>query len=282
MKKNPGNTRKKYFCFLIIVFIAVLQFNSCKETTEPEVTVDSPNPYSYISSIHVSLGVPYDKDTTDDYILVKPQYVLSYNKLKNVPNWVSWELNKEWFGDVSRYSGNFIKDTSLPAGFYRVMHSDYTNSGYDRGHMCPSYERTNSVENNKATFFLTNIVPQLSDLNSGVWQRFEEYCQDICLNQDKEMFLISGGVYHTSNMIKNLIAIPDSCFKIVVILDKGQGIKDITENTQTVAVFMPNISGVRSDDWNKYKTTIRKIEQSTGYNFLSEIPQKIQDVIENK
>jgi endonuclease G, mitochondrial len=273
---------KKYFIVLFLLLLLALQFISCSSSSEVVQPVIEINPYNYIKSIHTTLGVPYDTDTTNDYIIVRPQYVLSYNKFKNVPNWVSWELDTSWIGGVSRYDGNFITDTSLPSGFYRVTHSDYTNSGYDRGHMCPSYERTNNVVNNKATFILSNIIPQLSDLNSGVWQKFEQYYQNICTDQHKQMFVISGGIYHSTNMIKNLVAIPDSCFKIVVILEKGQVLNDVNENTQIVAVNMPNITGVRSDDWIKYKTTIRKLELSTGYKFLSNVPQNIRETIENK
>ena len=57
-----------------------------------------------------------------------------------IPKWVSWSLTSADQG-TGRYDGNFITDTSLPAGMKRVTHSDYTNSGYDRGHMCPNADR---------------------------------------------------------------------------------------------------------------------------------------------
>ena len=37
-----------------------------------------------------------------------------------------------------------------------------------------------------------------------------------------------------------------------------------------------------ADDWKTYKTTIRRIEGSTGYDFLYSVSKQIQDVIENK
>ena len=137
------------------------------------------NPYKWVQSVHVTTGVPFDKDTSDDYIIVRDQYVLSYNKNNGEPNWVAWELNADWYGDVARYTGNFITDVSLPAGFYQVKHSDYTNGGYDRGHMVRSEERTRTVEDNKSTFLLTNIIPQRPDLNQGVWLDFEYFLEDL-------------------------------------------------------------------------------------------------------
>ncbi|OUJ70282.1 hypothetical protein BXP70_24615 [Hymenobacter crusticola] len=49
---------------------------------------------------------------------------------------------------------------TLPAGWYRVTTNSYTGSGFDRRQNCPSANRTNSVEDNSATFLLNNIMPQ--------------------------------------------------------------------------------------------------------------------------
>ena len=78
------------------------------------------NPVSWVHSVHITLGVPFDKDTSDDFIIIRNQYVISYNKSTNLCNWVAWELNGDWFGSVSRYGGNFITDTGLPDNFYHV------------------------------------------------------------------------------------------------------------------------------------------------------------------
>jgi endonuclease G len=43
--------------------------------------------------------------------------------------------------------GYFV-DNYLPPSFYQVQTSDYSGSGYDRGHMCPSADRTNTRTNN--------------------------------------------------------------------------------------------------------------------------------------
>lgn len=261
---------KIIFLLFIVLFILVFPFN----------TFSQQNIAAAEKSIHVALGIPVDSDSTDDYIIVRPQYVLSYNCIRNVPNWVSWELNNKWYGKKNRYNGRFLTDTSLPSDFYRVNHSDYTNSGYDRGHLVRSEERTNTVKNNKATFLLTNILPQRADLNQGVWLNLEYYCEKLCKEENKELFIIAGGIFHNNNRIDDLIAIPDSCFKIIVILDKGQNVKDITMDTPIIAVVIPNIQGVRNEPWEKYKTTIRRIEYSTGYNFLSNLNQEFQDSLE--
>jgi endonuclease G len=63
--------------------------------------------------------------STDNYLMVKPQYVLSYNSKTNTANWVSWQLNRSWIGTADRLD-NFRPDDALPAAWYKVRPTDYT------------------------------------------------------------------------------------------------------------------------------------------------------------
>lgn len=146
---------KIIFAFLIITVLTV----SCSGSTSPNNPDINSDTIPQFNIVHLELGTPVDTDTTDDYKITRYQYALSYNNIKGVPNWVAWNLNSDWYGDVTRFSGNFISDTSLPASMYQVKHSDYTNSGYDRGHMVRSEERTKTVADNKSTFIIYNIIP---------------------------------------------------------------------------------------------------------------------------
>lgn len=258
---------KKFFYLIFIFQILIFSFGF------------SQNPKSFIN---VELGIPYDNSPLDDYLIFRTQYVLSYNKDKCVTNWVSWNLNSSWYGDVPRYSKKFITDSTLPQGFCRAKHKDYSNSGYDRGHLVRSEERTNTSEDNKATFILTNVIPQTGDLNRGPWLALERYCEDLCKKKNKELYVIAGGIFHSSKKMNNKITIPDSCFKIIVVLDKGKKLKAVNYSTQIITVAMPNINGIRNADWHSYINTVDKIEYSTGYNFLSNIPETIQSKLEKK
>jgi len=257
-------------------YLLLLSFFLVSCSSQQTILIDSEEssqlPYG---SVHLTLGLPTDDDPADDYIIIRSQYALSYNKDLNVSNWVSWELNASWFGDVPRYRGNFLQDTLLPDGYYRVRHADYTNSGFDRGHMVRSEERTATYEDNKATFYMTNILPQTPDLNQGVWGQFENHLERLCKKENKQLYVIAGGIFHTKQKINGIVTIPDSCFKIVVVLERGQTLKDITEQTPIIAVVMPNIAGVRKDDWETYRTNINRIENSTGYKFLTRVEEDI-------
>lgn len=230
--------------------------------------------------IHAPLGLAYDLTPEDDYFIIRPQYIVSYNPNLNAVNYAAWNLNSSWIGKSGRYSGNFITDTSLAEGILRVTHSDYTNSGYDRGHIVRSHERSADVEDNKSTFLMSNIIPQTPDLNRGVWLNFERFCEDLVTKQDKELFIYSGAVYISDSTIGRGVRVPDSCYKIVVVFEKGEGFTNIDKNTKIFSVMMPNVQGIRNHKWTDYAVSVSHIESITGYNFLPDVPKEIQKIIE--
>lgn len=247
----------------------------------PTRAPDAPSYYTYPSAIyrsHVEFGTPTDANSADDVILSKRQYTVSHNCAKGRPNWVSWNLNKTHFGDAPRAS-SFTSDASLPSGCYRVVTGDYTNSGYDRGHQVRSEERTWDVTDNKATFVMTNVVPQTHDLNAGPWLDFEYYLQSLAQSSNKEIFVISGpsGNKGTLNGAGK-VQIPTYTWKIAVIMPYGQGLANVTSTSsiQVIAVDMPNVTGIMSRPWTDYKTTVDKLEGFTGYNFLAKLPDSIE------
>ena len=270
--------QKIHKLYLFILFCLVF---SAFGQTKSKILFDSKDS---LSKTHVVLGLPYNSDASDDYLIYRTQYVVSYNPKHGGPNWVAWNLSDYWYGETDRYTGNFISDPVILSSMYKVKHKDYTNTGYDRGHVVRSKERSRTEADNKSTFYLTNIIPQTPDLNRGVWLNFEYYCEKLCTENHKQLYVYAGGVYHSNSTLSNKgkVAIPDSCFKIVLILDKNQTVKNVTANTKVIAVMMPNKQGIRKDKWEKYITTVRKIEYSTGYDFFSKIPIEIQNVIENK
>ena len=106
-----------------------------------------------------SNAVQDSSTSPDNYLMDSGQYVLSYNRDRAAPNWVSWYIGTSSLGSMSR-ENDFRADTSLPAGWYQVQASSYSGSGFDRGHNCPSADRTSTVAANSSTFLMTNMIPQ--------------------------------------------------------------------------------------------------------------------------
>lgn len=243
---------------------------------------DQPSYYTYPSAIyrnHVAFGVPLGGSATSDVRLSKNTHSLSYNCNRGGANWVSWNLNKTHYGDAPR-SSSFYADATLPSGCYRVVSSDYTNSGYSRGHMVRSEERTWSSAHNKQTFLMTNVLPQYQDLNGGPWYRFEQYLQTQAQTYNKEIYVISGG-YSYSGTLKGAgrVSIPRRQYKIAVIMPYGHGLAQATStgSLQVIAVDMPNSTGIATHSWQTYRTTVNAVESRTGYNFLWRLTNSVED-----
>lgn len=239
----------------------------------------SPSP---TTSVHLTLGNPSHASTTDpnNYLMIKPQYAISYNRDKGIPNWVSWQLNQSWLGTVDRRN-DFRPDTTLPTGWYQVRPSDYTGGGYDRGHVTPSGDRTRNAEDNSATFLMTNMIPQAPQNNREVWRELEEYSREL-VSQGKELYIIAGGT-GSKGTLKGKVMVPEQTWKVIAVLERPeQGVSGVTTNTRLIAVMMPNSSQVGNTNWTDYRVSVDQVETATGYDFFSNVPKSIQDVIESR
>ena len=191
---------------------------------------------------------------TDNYLLVKQQYVLSYNNSKGTPNWVSWSVRKKDIGDAGRQN-DFHAEKDLPAGFQRVTPADYDNSGYDRGHMCDSKDRTASVKDNQETFSMANMQPQAKKLNEVTWKALEDYSRTLVAKGDT--LQIIAGCYGSRGHIGKVhsVNVPARCWKIV------------EDGATVIAVDMPNLDSVDEKPWKDYSVTVAAIEKATGFKF---------------
>jgi endonuclease G, mitochondrial len=245
------------------------------------------------SAEHLVMGNP-SAATTDiqnetNFLMQKVQYALSYHRFKGIPNWTSWHLDSSWIGSTPRQD-DFRNDTELPAGWYQVLGTDYSGSGFDRGHMCPSADRTASVQDNSTTFLMTNMVPQAPDNNQGPWAQFENYLRTI-VGQGNELYIISGGSGSGgigSNGPASVIAngqvnVPEKTWKVILVLPAGEDdVNRVNNSTRTLAVIMPNVQGIRNDPWQKYLATVDQVEALSGYDFFSTVNDAVEPVIEAK
>ncbi|CAN5747587.1 hypothetical protein BH20ACI4_BH20ACI4_34260 [soil metagenome] len=257
------------------------------EITQP--TAPPPNPSLPPASpeqavqIYLSLGNPSGANASapNNYLLSNKYFILSYNRDKGIPNWAAWRISKLELGDFPRPAPDpFRPDNRLPNGWNRITPSDYTRSGFDRGHVCPSADRSASVEGMSETFLMTNVTPQTGDLNRGPWQKFEGYLRTL-VTRGNDVYIFAG-VYGEKGKIKNEVSIPTNSWKIAVVVPGGAPVSSVNENTRVIAVNMPNVKGIKNADWQLYRTSVRQIEQNTGYNFLSSLPQNLQDALEIK
>lgn len=242
---------------------------------------------------HLVMGNPSNA-TTDvanftNYLLAKNQYVMSYHRDRGIPNWVAWHLDTTWLGTTPRQD-DFRPDSSLPAGWYQVLQTDYSGSGFDRGHHCPSGDRTASVADNSATFVMTNMMPQAPDNNQGPWEELESYSRTLA-QAGNEMYIYMGGAGQGgvgSNGPLNTVAaghvvVPAFTWKVIVVLPNGDNDADrVSKTTRVIAVIMPNTQGIRNNSWTIYRTNVRQIERLTGLNFFTNVRPQMRFFMKNR
>lgn len=286
----------------VLVAIAfVCALGSCKKTENeadpitndtikaPEDTTTIVIPPDSLTEDNMLMGNPSNAAaTSDNYLVVKHQYTLSYNSSKGTPNWVSWHLSSAWKGTEPRCDC-FNTDYSLPTTFYRAASYDYTGTGFDRGHMCPSDDRDLNTADNTATFLMSNIIPQAPKLNQQPWNALENYCITL-MNQGNELYIISGGYGNGgtgtlgySNTIANgHIVVPSNCWKVIVIIPVGKDdVSRVTTATRIIAVDMPNSETTIINQWGNYRVSVDVIEAATGYNFLTALSSSLQNSLES-
>jgi endonuclease G, mitochondrial len=273
--------RSRSAALAAIALVAACSAPDQHPTAPPSIEIAEPSLYTYPSAIfrsHVEFGTPGDGSATNDYVVHRTTHSFSHNCVEGGPNWVSWNLNKTHYGDAPRGS-TFYADGGLPTGCYRVVSSDYTNSGYSRGHMVRSEERTWSSDHNKQTFYMTNILPQHQDMNGGPWYKFEQHLQTLAQSSNKELYVIAGGIGNKGTLNgAGKVVIPTYTWKVVVVMPYGQGLANVTSNSsiQVIAVKMPNTAGIAANGWTMYKTTVNDIENLTKYNLLAKLPDSIE------
>ncbi|MGB3616269.1 MAG: DNA/RNA non-specific endonuclease [Elainellaceae cyanobacterium] len=226
---------------------------------------------------HLLLGRPQGDDA-NSLLLEKPEYVLSYSKERGTANWASWQLSADWLGDAERQN-DFRPDAALPAGLDAVRPGDYDGSGYDRGHLVPSGDRTVTEAVNSATFVMTNIIPQTTENNREPWRRLETFSRAL-VDQGQDLYIIAGVYGNQGRIADGTVTVPTNTWKVIVVLPPGAGLGDIDIDTPVIAVDIPN--GDRLDGWGDYLTTVDVIEGATGYDLLSNVPKRVQAVVESR
>lgn len=219
-----------------------------------------------------------DVNEPNNYLLIKDQYTSSYDRDRGIPNWTSWHLDSDSLGSTNRQN-DFRPDDTLPDDWYQVTPEDYRGSGYDRGHMTPSGDRTASREDNSATFLMTNMIPQASKNNQQTWANLENYCREL-VGQGNELYIISGGQGTKEYIADGKVAVPEYTWKTILVQPEGTAdLSRVTAETRVISVYIPNDNSVVAD-WRNYTVSADYVEQQTGLDFFSNVPDDIENQIE--
>ncbi len=221
---------------------------------------------------HLKWGIPHRSDV----ILCRRGYAIGYNYQRRVADWVSYYVTRETAHSANVGRGEFAEDFDIPEEF-RSTEDDYDEPVYDRGHLAPSAAIDYSREANDETFLYSNMAPQLPGFNrnvfgrTGVWGAIEDRNRGLLSNDRSELLIIAGTYFEDSvETIGNGVGVPTRFFKIV--FDPVR--------VSAIAYWIPQDEDTR-DRIATYVRSIDEVESRTGFDFLSELDNAIETIVES-
>ncbi|MBQ3555318.1 MAG: DNA/RNA non-specific endonuclease [Bacteroidales bacterium] len=242
---------------------------TCQEVVIEETEKDEPQNRVVVS--YSNLEIPKWETSTSQQLVTNLGYTSSYNTSYGIPNWVAYEITRsEATSTEAERKDKFMPDPKVKG--HSATNADYKGSGYDKGHMAPAADMKWSQIVMDQSFYFTNICPQAPGLNRGAWKDLEE---DIRLwaIRDSALVVICGPLF-TQEPVRYIpqtqVAIPDAYFKVVC--------SPYTPEPRGIAFIFPNAKASKHP--REYVTTINSVEQITGMDFLSQLPDETENKIE--
>ena len=256
---------KRKHIYSILLMICVIGFWLFENFYTPD-TYSNPKKDKTISKIAVAL-LP---SSTTSVIVQHDYYMLSYNERYEQAEWVMYSLKKEHLTYDDRKRPYFIEDPKVKSK--SADWRNYKNSGYDRGHLCPAGDRRFSKYAYDETFYTSNISPQDSDFNAGVWNRLEQQIRQWCKKYG-DLYIITGGVLERGldDIGDEDVAVPNSFYKIVYRKDK--------DKIKVAAFLFPHQESQKP--LAKFLVSIDVIEKKSGIDFFENQSKEIQKKIES-
>jgi endonuclease G len=191
-------------------------------------------------------------------LICRSGYALQHDNAAKIAIWAGWTVTPEETVGCHPRDDAFVADQSLPKG-QRAEPSDYSRSGYDKGHMVPDADLSWSKLSEQESFLMSNMSPQTPNLNRGPWKNLEVATRAWAWSRKSSLAVYSGNIYSMtpSKVIgKNSVAVPDRLFKIII----------DTKSGEILAFILPQDVKI-DDDFRLYQTSVAEIEAQTGTSF---------------
>ena len=194
-----------------------------------------------------------------DRVVDRTGYALGYSEEYEQAAWVMYRMTREETltraavrTDDVREDPNIVTFPSLP--------SDYSRSGYDRGHLAPAEDMKFSEVTMRESFNMSNMSPQKPDFNRGAWKKLEKEVRRFAYNEGS-VFVITGPILGRG--LKkigraNKVSVPRRFFKVVY---------DETPPCKMIAFVLPNEGSTQP--LSSFVTTVDEVERLTGLDFFA-------------
>lgn len=225
--------------------------------------------------------------------LLKEYMRISLDQSKNVPSFVTHMLSAADLAErpagVSRDKSDFHADPEL--GDSAVKDTDYSRTGFDRGHMKPAADSP-TQEAMDESHLMTNMAPQYPNVNRDGWATLEDAVRDLVSSTGGKAYVVTGNLYldkqgkplppdaiGTIGPDGRKIAVPTHNFK-TVLLELPNG------NLSMFAYMVPNVKDAptNADDIAKFldssRTSVDHIEELLGQDLYAQLPESVQEKLE--
>lgn len=216
--------------------------------------------------------------------------IIEWDGAKRAQRWTAYQMHKdnsvvnwnrnnwkdtEWEGDP------FQADPNLPADI-RTEQSDYSWTGYQRGHICPSADRLCSKEANYQTYFLSNIQPQIGAFNTGVWLVMENQLRKWNQGTFRDtLYVCKGGTIADGQTLPPNRLVGNSTMKLPVPKYFFMAILCKKNGTYKALAFLAEHKADPSTNLAPYVKSIDELEELTGIDFFCNLPDNVENNVES-
>lgn len=262
IQKRKGKNRIYYLLMILIVIVFWIienYWNVVETTTSDQFIIE----HFEVSLLPISSAY---STVFHDY------FVLGYSEQHEQAAWVAWELLPTHLSHANRKRPYFEIDFKVPTG--AAHWKNYKKSGFDRGHLCPAGDRRFSLEAYNQTFLTSNIAPQRSDFNAGVWNRLEIQTRAWCKYYGPLWIMTAGVLENGLDEIgEEGVDVPKQFYKIIYRKSAmGKGI--------AIAFLIPHEES--SANLKSFVVTIDELEKKTGINFFEALADDFENEMESK
>lgn len=205
-----------------------------------------------------------------EQLIAHTGFTVSYNEDWLISNWVAYKMNAQRLETIVERQDNYIPDPAVKG--HSADNGDYRGiPPYSRGHLAPSRDMRWSVESEQECNYLSNIAPQDADLNSGLWNRIEEYVRNNVKNWGT-VYICTGPIVEPgyTTVGANHVVVPQKFFKVLIRHNK---------NHWAAIGFVVNNEACSGNMFN-YAVSVDDVEALTGHDFFYNLPDSIESVIE--
>lgn len=208
----------------------------------------------------------------------RANYSLEYDVTKLHARWVAFSFDATTAQDKVARTNAWSWDPQLPAVY--DTSTFFRGSGYSRGHLVASEDRTFSEEANEQTFYYSNMSPQLQAHNAGIWHRLEHRVQSWGRDRDfcDILYVAKGGTISDGQIqeerLRGKMVIP-KYYWMALLMKKGKEYHALAFLTEHKAYP----KGAKIDELT---LSVRELEQFTGIDFFHHLPDQIEQVVETE